>query len=101
MTLPCLYIFNIILHVRHQRGVYTSDEGESGEIGRTRAGQEEHPIKRFKLRSSEKHTEHAGWTLFNALPASIKKSKNYDEFKIKLKTFLTDKCFYSVNDFKM
>ena len=55
--------------------------------------------KWFNLKSSGKHTIQAGIRLYNALPLHIKSIKAPDVFKIKLKAYLVDKCFYKIIDF--
>ncbi|PSN38246.1 hypothetical protein C0J52_26503 [Blattella germanica] len=55
-------------------------------------------IDKHRTSAYEKSPLYAGIKLFNSLPGSTR-SLPLKEFKSKVKSFLTDKCFYSVSEF--
>ena len=52
-----------------------------------------------KYESSYKSPKVCGVRFFNLLPIEIKNISNFKSFKIFLKQYLVNKCFYSVNEF--
>jgi bisphosphoglycerate-dependent phosphoglycerate mutase len=101
LTLPCLYIFYVILYARDQDSLKKQDNIPcTVRSTRARAVGDPRPQQtKVRLRSTIKqHTIQAGIRLNNALPKSLRTITG-KVFKCKLKSFLIEKCFYSIKDF--
>jgi hypothetical protein len=101
LTLPCLYIFYVILYVRDQEGFKIHDNHPcTARSTRARTLGDPRPEQtKFRLKSTmNQHTIQAGLRLHNALPKSLRIITG-KEFKSKLKSFLVEKCFYTIKDF--
>ena len=101
LTLPCLYIFYVILYAREQDSFKTQDNQSSAVIlTRARTIGDPRPKQtQFRLRSTiNQHTVQAGTRLNTALPTNLR-ILNGKEFKCKLKSFLIDNCFYTMKEF--
>lgn len=96
LTLPSLYIFRTIL------SVYCNEEGHDtvGALHRypTRHG-DDLRTPQHRLALSEREASCAGAGFYNRLPTNLKTNGLGKGFKNKLKKYLIDKEFYSINEF--
>ena len=98
LTVPCLYILTILTSLaKHINNYETKDERQKRESTRNK-------YIKLKLNSKlniVKHcTQYQAVKLFNCLPKELKELLYKTTlFKKKLKVFLLEKCFYSVDEF--
>jgi hypothetical protein len=95
LTLPCLYIYNTILYIVNN---FNCNDNDVDHTYVTRA-KGHMKTSRVLLKLTKQDPIYAGAKLFNALPKSIKNVKNTMQFANRLKEYLIEKCFYTVNEF--
>lgn len=91
MTMPCLYIFYVIMYVIDNNLHCSTTEHNYN----TRHKDIPKP-KKHKHVFYTRTPAYAGLKLYNALPVEIKNNKLY--FKEALKLYLIDKCFYKLEE---
>lgn len=95
MTLPCIYIFKLLLYVK--KNIHLYETNCKYHNYNTRKGKElitvNHNTSKYEYSPS-----YAGVKLFNKLPEHYKK-ENYNAFKKKLKQLLINKCYYTVIEY--
>ena len=96
MTLPCMYIYEILLQFRMSLNNYKTnsmihlhDTRQKSDLFITG-----HNTKLF-----EKSTTYSGIHIYNRLAKEIKNTETLTKFKKKLIDFLIEECFYSVEEF--
>ena len=95
MTLPSLYIFMSIMYVYENKNALITNKDVHDYFTR---GKDNIHIKKHNLKMTDKCPEYAGSIFYNNLPNYIKQESGV-RFKLTLKNYLIDKCFYKVNDF--
>lgn len=96
LTLPSIVIFQVAVYVRQNLHMY----GKRGH-GHSYCTRDAHKLGAVprRLARSEKLTYVMGPTVYNRLPDVIVNVDNVNIFKIKLKHWLVEQTFYSVDDF--
>ena len=95
LTLPCLYILEVILYARFSCPIITgADVHEHHTRGRSelRSGQQ-------RLNVAQALPHNAGARFFNKLPGDMKNINDKNKFKIVLRAHLLNKAFYSIEEF--
>lgn len=96
LTVPSTFIYKCLLLTKQKHS--SLEKVNDNHSYPTRNG---NILKTKQHRTSiyEKSASYTGIKLFNRLPENLKLIKNFNTFKFKLKKFLADKCFYSVDEF--
>lgn len=99
LNIPCLYIFETIVFIKYYLGSTSAYQlNSSVHSHRTRNDKNIH-VSYARTSAYQKSVLHRGTQLYNHLPGSIKLIKEESIFKQKLKSFLMDRSFYSVDEF--
>lgn len=95
LSLPSLYIFEVVVFVKCNPHLFPR---LSDNVIRNR--RDKHRLQSLKVKTSllGKSVFCMGPKLYNKIPNSIKEC-NINLFKKRLKSLLTSKCYYNVNDF--
>lgn len=96
LTFPCIFIFQSLIFLKQNHSIFQSLLPHSKHDLRTKnkLNIPHHSTSFFK-----RHTYCSATSLFNALPSVLRSERDFETFKRCLKTFLIEKCFYSVKDF--
>lgn len=98
LTFPCLYIYSLIIHIKKsgydtkRRDVHDHDTRNKNLL--------QGPYNRLSV--TQQNPQYMGIKLFNhltALQKSITEVKSFEVFKRQLKYFLSERCYYSVDEF--
>jgi hypothetical protein len=94
IPLPCIYIYEMVCWIKHDRGKLTSnfDEHDTRHKG-------ELQLKTTRTNLAKLNGRNMGIILFNKLPNYIKKIERKHRFKSSVKQFLLQNIFYSVELF--
>lgn len=95
LTFPCIYIYRILLYVKANTEKYTTNSFFHGYETR-HAGSFStvgHHLSKF-----EKSPDYMGTKLYNKLPARVR-AMDYKNFKSNIKSVLTERSYYSVDEF--
>lgn len=97
LTVPCLYILVLLTDLMKQlRNFETIEERNKREATRRRDLQ-------YRIQPHLNVVSHAAVyqsiKLFNKLPIHLKSIYNLNQFKHQLKSFLIDKCYYTLDEF--
>lgn len=95
LSLPSLYIFELALFVRTNPQNFPR---LSDAVSRNRRDNHRLLSQASKTSLLQKSIFCMGPKIYNKIPKSFK-DLNINSFKKQLKSFLTDKCYYKVNDF--
>jgi hypothetical protein len=99
LTVPCLYIYTIILFVIRNHNIYQANNNVH-KIN-TRKHKELH-VSSVRLSSIKKGVHYTSVRIYNNLPHNIHILKdNINIFKQKLKDFLFSNAFYSINEYML
>lgn len=98
LTVPSIYIYKSINFIKKNINTFikSSDIHSHNVRNKNEIRPQMHNLSKY-----EKSPEYAGITFFNKLPANIKNIKDYTTFKNRLKLFLIQKAYYSVNEYLM
>ena len=96
LSLPCLYIFQLLLYVKQNESQFITNANMS-QYNLRNSYKLYHPFAR--LSASQRHPRYIGIILYNKLNATYKSNLNFKCFKIKVRQFLAQKCYYSVDEF--
>ena len=96
MTVPCIYIYKLLLHIK--KNIATLSTVSEQHRYPTRHG---HLLKNSTHSTTlyERAPSHSGIVLYNKLPRQITDTDNFNSFKFKVKQFLQQNCFYSVQEY--
>ncbi|KAG8269909.1 hypothetical protein J6590_096844 [Homalodisca vitripennis] len=97
LTLPCLYMFRVILYCQSK---CTLVRGRDFHQYETRA-RDNFRVHSHRLAVSQHLPHQVGVGLINKLPESVKNATNQIQFKTRLKCLLVSKAFYSLEEFMM
>lgn len=97
LTVPCLYILVLLSGFIKHPNRYESDQ-ERVRRRDTRRKDLTNQISP-KLRICQHSVRYQTVKIFNRLPKELKTINHPNIFKNRLKCFLLEKCFYSINDF--
>lgn len=97
LSLPSLYIFETCKFVRKYPEFYTKREDIQKKITLRHKNRLNLPTSRLKMHSDSAYV--MSIKLYNKLPEPIRNIDKYNIFMNKLKTFLIDKSYYSVNEY--
>ncbi|KAG8242775.1 hypothetical protein J6590_086675 [Homalodisca vitripennis] len=97
LTLPCLYIYYVIMYCKSK---CTMVRGEDIHRYETR-GRDNYRAQHHRLTLTQYLPQQVGVRLINKLPESIKNSNNKSQFKTRIKRLLVSRAFYSVDEFMM
>lgn len=95
LTLPCLYIYSCLVFIHSNQDLFQNEQHLHVYSTRFRTNLQ-YPIHRLKL--YEQTPQYMGFRLYNKLPNCFK-SLSIANFKLKLRLFLIEKCYYKVVDF--
>lgn len=95
LTLPGQYILEALLHLRRNLSDYTSVQETHDHNTRQCHNMQ---VDFLRLKTSWNATRHYAPTFFNKLPRNIRNIP-LNSFKHKIKQFLIEKCFYSIEEF--
>ena len=92
LTVPCIYIQEAILYVK---------TNNKHNITKTHEHNTRHSVftERHKLAAYEKKPSYIGNKYFYTLPQELRAIEQLTTFKNKLKLWLLEKCFYSLEEF--
>lgn len=96
LTVPSLYIFKSILHVKDR---LNSFQVNSDIHGYNTRGRNNISVERHRLSVFEKTPTYRGQKFFAKLPADLRSIVEEKQFKTKLYSFLSEKAFYEVDEF--
>lgn len=96
MPLPTYYIYEILVLIKSMESDLQQNKDHHNYFTR---GANELVIPKHKLTTFENNPIYIGTKLYNALDPNLKQINNIKSFKIKLKDFLIDKCFYSLSEY--
>ena len=96
MTAPCLYIYSVILFTTNNSNM--TKMNETVHEHNTRIKKDIRINDENKTRAQRSPLDW-GSRFYNVLPKAIKEKKGTSGFKICLKEYLIEHCFYSVKDF--
>jgi hypothetical protein len=97
LTLPSIYINNIILFIINNSEYFSNFIPQHSYTTRNKMNILQYPIHRLSL--TEKTPAYQGLKLYNHLPQNLKGQINNKSFPVKLKKFLLNSVFYSINEF--
>lgn len=92
LTVPSIYIYECILYNRAEKTLTITKTHTYGTRNTNFA--ESHRTKLFETKPT-----YIGKKMYHNLPQDVKSDLNNPCFKIKLKSWLVQQCFYSINDF--
>lgn len=96
LPLPSLFILEMCIYVYNNKKMFIPIENlhqyNTRQVG-------ELLISFCRLKVSSNAPNYLGPKLFNKLPHHIKEATNINIFKRRLKNFLLERCFYSLNEF--
>lgn len=96
LTAPSLFILSVCTFIKtHQYQFIKNDEVHSHS---TRGSSRLH-VPRANLTMTRKNLPYVAIHIYNSLPESLKNISGTNEFKNCLKEFLTDACYYSIDDY--
>lgn len=90
LTVPSLYIFEVILYVKQQRLIQAHNNQH---FTRNR---NLNPSVQHNLTPFETKPCYAGTQYFSQLPPDIRGIENINSFKNKLRLYLIEKCYYAL-----
>ena len=95
LTVPCLYILQCLVHMKENSHNYTTHENMHDHLTRNRSHicTDYHRIDKIKTGISFYAPK-----MFNLLPPSVKLLSK-KKFTATIKQYLTQKCFYSIDEF--
>nr|CAI5865274.1 unnamed protein product [Callosobruchus analis] len=96
LTLPSIVIMELAILVYKNKNLYLRNQDFHGYCTRNR---EMFAIPLFKYRIGRHSPAYLGIKVFNKLSNDIRCSRNINIFKAKLKTYLINECYYSIDDF--
>lgn len=96
LPLPCILIFHSVLFVRKHPDLFTLNSSVHSHNTRSSTFIS---IPLHKTSSFQKGPYCFCSHLYNHLPSHLKQLPSYNKFKKGVKSYLVEKCFYSVNDF--
>lgn len=96
LTMPCVYLYKTLSYIYVNRSRFITQEAIHSYNTRHNSDicVSQHAHSYYK-----KSPIFSGISLFNKLPANIKKSSNFCQFKVQLKAFLTQHAFYSIHEY--
>lgn len=97
LTLPCIYILETCKFVRKHQELYSKREGIQSRYLLRHGSRLNLPSSRLKMHSTSPYV--MSIKLYNKLPTMIKKEEKTNIFLKKLRQFLINKCYYSVNEY--
>ena len=95
MTVPCIYIFSCLIHMKTHLVDYR-EHNEDHHYG-TRHNQQL-VLTYNRTERARDGINHFGIKFYNALPTHVK-SLSFTTFKTRVKTYLLEKCFYSFEEY--
>lgn len=95
LTLPCLYMYEVIVYCKSKCDLVQGSNIHHYET-RSRDNYRSQP---HRLTLTHHLPEQVGVRLINRLPDDIKQLTNFSLFKIRLKRFLVQNAYYSVQEF--
>ncbi|KAG8260950.1 hypothetical protein J6590_085527 [Homalodisca vitripennis] len=95
MTLPCLYVFEVIVYCRSRCALISGRDVHQYET----RGRDNLRTHQRRLTLSQHLPQQVGVRLINKLPEDIKNSNNLNQFKTRLRRLLVSKAFYSIDEF--
>lgn len=95
LTLPSLYMLEIALFVKNNRNIFMR---QSDRVVRNRRDDDIVTRARYKTALLKKSVICMAPLIYNKIPKEIRKN-NINMFKKQFKTYLLEKCYYSVNEF--
>jgi hypothetical protein len=96
MTLPCIYIYEILLQFRMSLNNYKTNSMIHLHDTRQKSN---FFITGHNTNFFEKSITYSGIHIYNRLAKEIKNTETLTKFKKKLIDFLIEECFYSVEEF--
>lgn len=97
LTLPCIYIFETCKFVRKNQEFYTKREDIQTRYTLRHRSRLNVPSSRLKMHSTSPYV--MSTKIYNKLPKLIKEEEKINIFLKKLKLFLINKCYYSINEY--
>src|SRR5699024_7610714 len=96
LTLPCIYLYSLLKHIKKDLNKFelTGDQHRYP----TRFGHL-HRSSQHSTALFEKSPNYAALKLYDELPKAIRDITNLTKFKVVLRQFLIDKCFYSISEY--
>lgn len=95
LNVPCLFIYKCLILVKSNENAFPKNQEYHG-YGTRHASS--YAIMRHRCSKFEKSPYYLGIKLFNRLPDSIKQL-SLGLFKVRLKCFLIENCFYSIDEY--
>lgn len=96
MPLPTCFIYETLILIKSIKANLQQNKDFHNYFTR---GASDFVIPKHKLVTFENNPLYIGVKLFNALHPNLKEINNIRSFKVQLKDFLIDKCFYSLNEY--
>lgn len=96
MSLPSLYIYEILLFVRNNKDKFDGTK-ISHTYGTRHRGVYQYPIHRLTLYESGPF--YSALRIYNKLPTQVKVIQDYSKYKIFVKELLVKKCYYTVREY--
>nr|CAH7761994.1 unnamed protein product [Callosobruchus chinensis] len=96
LTVPCIYMLELLLYVKKNVSSFPKNSDFHKYNTRNCSAL---TVPAHKLTIYEKSPNYIGLKLYNKIDPSIRDVTSLNNFKLKLKEFFVNKCFYSVTEF--
>jgi len=97
LTFPCIYIFETLMFFKKNQNLFQNTR--TGYVTNSLRPRNSLPIPRHFTDFFERNTKYACIKLYNSLPTFLKDISSVTKFRSKLKQYLIDNEFYSVQDY--
>lgn len=95
LTLPCIYILECLLYMKQEQNIYMKHRDRHNHATRNR----DLIVPNYlRLQRTRDGTNYYCIKLYNVLPEAIK-NLEFSQFKLKIKKFLKNKAFYSIEEY--
>lgn len=94
LTVPSLYVYEVVMHVKTSGVIQNSDVHEYNTRNRA-----DYHIMGHNSRLFEQKPDYIGRKFYNKLPQILKSNDDLKIFKKQIKKYLVDRAFYSVQEF--
>jgi len=94
LTVPCLYILEVSVYIKSNSNTLLHNNQHNYNTRFKNNFAVYHSLSLF-----EKTPKYAGLKIFKALPSYITEIHSINRFKLALKNFLIEKCFYNLGEF--
>lgn len=94
LTVPCIYIYQCAQYIRSNLDKFSCADHNY-------PTRQAHLLRTDQHRTAcfERSPSYAGRVIYNKLPIELKNMPNINRFKNALKTYLLQKCYYTVNEY--